>query len=100
MRKALIEDKTGDVKNVFVLEDGVPYTPLAGHSLRNADKNAEPGGHWDGVKFTKKPVTPPDPDVLRRIILEQKILVKLASLPEIQEFLTLRFNITEPDVFV
>lgn len=93
MRKAVIENSTGDVVNVIELEDGVVWAPPVGHSIRDADGNAEPGGHWDGLVFTRKPIVPPDPDAVRLHDLGQKMVAGLVSLPEIQEFLVLRHKI-------
>ena len=99
MRKAIIEDSTGNVLNVIVLKSGVPYEVLPGQSLIDAeDSNAEPGGHWDGLVFTRKPVVPPTPDAIRLHDLGQRMVGGLAGLPEVQEFIVLRHRIVLDEV--
>lgn len=97
-RRALIEDITGDVKNVIELKDGVTWSPPVGHSIQDADANAEPGGHWDGLVFTRKPIVPPDPDVLRLHDLGQQMVSGPVNLVELQEFLVLRHKITLDEI--
>ncbi len=57
--KALIDDATGLVENLIVV-DG-PFDPGPGKTLRDP-AGAEIGGTWDGSVFQPKPVPPP-PDL-------------------------------------
>ena len=64
MRKAIIEQVTGEVVNVIEIEEGANWQPPEDCYLIDAD-NVSPGNTWDGTKFIPKPeVAPlPDPDV-------------------------------------
>lgn len=56
--KALIDDATGLVENIIVV-DG-PFDPGPGKTLMDPT-GAQIGGTWDGAKFLPKPEPPPPP---------------------------------------
>lgn len=63
MRKAIVEDATGLVKNVTQVEEGSDWSPPDGHSLIDAEGlPAEPGGTWDGSEFQPAPETKREKD--------------------------------------
>lgn len=93
MRKAIIEDATGTVVNVILLEPTAKWSPRAGHSVVDADDIAEPGAHWDGAVFTRQPLPPPDLDAIRLRVLGQQMLTGTAGLRDIQEYLVLQHGI-------
>ena len=57
MRKAIVEDNTGEVLNIIEISDFDLKLP-EGQSLIDADKSGSPGDTWDGSKF----ITPEEPE--------------------------------------
>ena len=58
--KALINDATGLVENIIVVDDKAKYDPGPGKTLMDPT-GAEIGGTWDGAKFLPKPEPPSAP---------------------------------------
>lgn len=60
MRKAVVRDSDGHVENVVEHDPESDWSPPSGHSLIDADEDAEPGGTWDGSQFIPRDRSPPE----------------------------------------
>lgn len=60
MRKAVVRQSDGLVTNVIEIEQGTDWQPPQGCVLVDA-KDAGPGDTWDGMKFIKPELPPPEP---------------------------------------
>ena len=59
-RYALIDTATGDVVNVIEWDGVSEYAIPDGLEVIEADRNAEPGGTWDGSSFVRIIIPSPD----------------------------------------
>lgn len=73
VNKALVETATGRVDNIIVYNDEGSWSPPSGFELVDVANLAEPGGSWDGAKFTAAPRrTPTRTDTLMLEVPEAK----------------------------
>jgi hypothetical protein len=89
MRYAVIENATGLVRNVIVLDDDAPWRVPRGHSLIEAASAGSPGDTWDGTQFVPEPERVPSAKELRLEELRAKRGARTMTLPELQEYLEL-----------
>jgi len=92
MRKVLI-DSNNNVVNVILIEEGANWSPPEGHTLIDDGPNAEPGGTWDGTRFTltlQPPRVRTRLDDLRDILTNEPGGGDPMTLEEMREFLRLQ----------
>jgi hypothetical protein len=60
MRKTIIDQATGNVVNVIVLDEGTEWTPLAGQVI--GSDGGEIGQRWNGSAYEW--ITPPEDEAI------------------------------------